>query len=211
MIWDPPYMDPSNKDHKERLNHRAGRWKPSTINWRERIKRNDTRFMSKKLREEILKLIKQKMNPNGHIVQFHSIAKELWTENRAYLLIWVKSEWSGISGSPVINNGEFVNIIGPNVQKNGNTIPKYLAISEEKKNGICIVRSCAKPQRLYEMIFRLLNPAHVLDPFAGYGRSISAAIKRGIQIDACDIDPSLQFQYDSYVTNPIDNFFTEVS
>ncbi len=207
VIWDPPYMDPDNQEHVERLNHRAGRWKPSVVNWRGRIRNNETRFMSKDERNAVLSIIRTKMHPQGHIIQFHTIEDELW-DDHIYRLVWVKSEWSGISGSPIINNGEWINIIGPKVRKNGNTIPKYIVVHEEK-NGIQIVRSCAKPRVLFDKIFHLLQPQFVLDPFAGFGRVIPASLSRGAKIYACDIDTSLD--WGRYLNGSIDRFFTEDS
>ncbi len=58
-----------------------------------------------------------------------------------------------------------------------------------------LVRACAKPIELYKNLYRHLDSKIILDPFAGWGGSIFAAIELDLQIYACDIDSSLDWAH----------------
>ena len=201
VIWDPPYFSPNAED-SERLNSRS-----RNFNLTKKL-----RVMDPLRRDEILNLIKAKMDPLGRIIYFQTDLTRI-PKNYECLHGWVKS--TVLSGSPCPSNIEWMAIFGSSIKKApGRILNQYLPYPYELKyNGGFprLVRGCAKPEALYEDLYRHTDAKHVLDPFAGFGRSISAAIKNGIRIDACDIDHTLQAQYDSYLTNHIDNFFTEVS
>lgn len=54
-------------------------------------------------------------------------------------------------------------------------------------------RVAKKPISLFIKLFSTLKPDIIIDPFAGFGNSIYAAQKLGLEIYACDIDASLKW------------------
>ena len=198
IIWDPPYMDPSDPNHVERLNSRRRRFNETS----------SLRFLERKYRDKVLDIIKQKMNPDGYILQFHTIKEEL-LEGGNCIHGWIKTGPAVFSGSSCPNNIEWINIIGPKIPRTvGRVLNKYIIHSSEYTyNGGFprLVRGCAKPLTLYLDLLKHVSVSFVLDPFAGYGRSISAALNLGIDIYACDIDSSLDWH--DRIPSDLDSFF----
>jgi len=104
------------------------------------------------------------------------------------------------------NNGEHIVIEGTRLKGKikGQILNKYISVDAEYKThkGINrIVRGCAKPTKLFKELYRHFNVKFVLDPFAGWGSSIMAALEMGINIYACDLDNNLDWSaYYNYKT-----------
>jgi len=88
IIWDPPYMDPNDLTHKERLNSRRRKFN----------KTNSLRFLDKEYRREVLQYIRERMNPDGFILQFHTIKSELMNEGSNCIHGWIKTGPAVFSG-----------------------------------------------------------------------------------------------------------------
>lgn len=192
IVWDPPYMDPHNKDHQERINKRRRNWYDRNNRFK---KTNYTRFMERDTRKKILAAAIAKAADKYTIIQFHTILDELWIQDRICTHVWVKHPIQPISGSRDPFNGEYINIVGTK-KFNGHLdrMNEYIVVDVTTAyKGIMIKRGCAKPLELFKKIFKHVRATHILDPFAGLGNSIVAADRMEIPIDACDLDSSLKW------------------
>lgn len=213
VVWDPPYYDKGNPAHEEIVNKRS-KLKSPKIHWGGQTS-IETRIMDKKERENILKIIRENLyyytfNPdnNPRIMHFHSKEKELPNlddgDNVACHHVWIKPIEITIAGNCDRDNGEHILVEGESLKgkRKGQILNKYISDCYPEMKNVSgtnqIVRGCAKPEKLFSELYRHFNSKHILDPFAGYGRSISAALSRGIKIDACDIDLTLKSQWNHY-------------
>jgi hypothetical protein len=162
IIWDPPYFEEKN-------NGSANKFVPS-----------ERKNINIESLEEIKKLIDQKSN-NYNFVEFYFKPK-----NCDKLIIWIKDITCGmISGDKIQRNLEYINInLKDNFKANkpimsGIYLGNYLAINNIKS-------PLEKPIKLYEKLFKYLNPSKVLDCFAGSYNSAKACNRLNIKIDACD-------------------------
>lgn len=205
IIWDPPYLDSDNPLDVEQVNKRSklrdARFRKPKIHWGETFA--ETRLMDPAERMEIYLIIKKMAN--ARFVHFHSREERLPSVGRECCRhVWVKPIEITIAGNNDRNNGEYILIEGPKLKgkKKGQVLNKFIVnCPPEMKNikGVQqIVRACAKPEKLYTEIYRHLDAKHVLDPFAGWGRSISAALTRSMKVDAVDSDLNLANQWATY-------------
>ncbi len=210
VVWDPPYYDKGNPVHEEIVNKRS-KLKSPKIHWGGNTT-IETRIMDKQEREEILDIIRENLyyrnfNPDSNIRIMHLHSKE---KNLPKLLgvachhVWIKPIEITIAGNCDRDNGEHILVEGQPLKGKlkGQILNKYIYNCYPEMKNVTgtnqIVRGCAKPEKLFSELYRHFNSKHVLDPFAGYGRSISAALSRDIKIDACDIDLSLERQWNHY-------------
>lgn len=204
VVWDPPYYNLENPADMEIVNKRS-KLKSPKIHWGGQTP-IETRVMSEFERFEISAFIRSRLNFDiVRIIYFHSKKERLPTvENECCSHVWVKPIEITIAGNCDRNNGEHILIEGEPLKGKlkGQILNKYIYNCHPEMKNIKgtnqIVRGCAKPEKLFSELYRHFNSKHILDPFAGYGRSISAALSMGIKIDACDIDLTLKRQWNHY-------------
>ncbi len=202
IIWDPPYLDEDNPLDIEQVNQRS-KLKSPKIHWGNTPA--ETRLMDPRLRLSIFALIQEKRKKDSRMIHFHSREDRLpLVKNECCRHVWVKPINIVIAGNNDRNNGEHMLIEGPKSKgkKKGQVLNKFIVNSPPEMKNIKgvqqIVRACAKPEKLYTELYRHLGTKHVLDPFAGWGRSISSALVSDIMVDACDIDLNLERQWSTY-------------
>ena len=197
IIWDPPYMDPQDKKHLERVNTRSKlQIKKQNRGYPKQLKNSTARLMERPKRKEILDIIKSKMNPLGHILQFHTIKEELWKDDISCLHYWIRYPQKVMSGSRDPFNAEHINIIGPKIPGRKNQLDTFIVVNMKSiYNGYVIKRACAKPTELFEKLYKHLDSQFILDPFAGLGNSIKAARGLGLTIQANDIDKNVNWDF----------------
>ena len=185
VVWDPPYYDDDNPEHLEKVNQRS-KLKDKKVQW----DKQQTRIMNKLHRQNILECIQSKLTKDSHILYFHT--QEIIIYPLACIHVWVKPINGTMAGNNDRNNGEYVYIMGKKIEGKikGRILNKYI---NAKFNGLNVPRACAKPIFLYKELFRHLASKFILDPFAGYGGSITAARSMNIPIFACDIDDTLKW------------------
>lgn len=203
IVLDPPYYDLDNPEHVEIINGRT-KLKNKKIHWGGTLA-PETRLMLSADRKEILRIIKERKKEDARILYFHSKFDYLpKVPELCCIHTWIKPINITIAGNCERNNGEYILIEGPLLKGKikGQILNKYIANCQPEMKSIRgmneLVRSCAKPGKLFDELYRHLNSRHILDPFAGFGRSISAALLRGIMVDACDIDLTLKSQWSYY-------------
>lgn len=192
VIWDPPYFNLEDKQYQKKISGSK----------RVRLWEDHTRIMDKYQRERILLSILEKADKNVNILYFHSKRELLPDKNKFYIPfrcdhVWVKPILNSLTGSQERHNGEYIRIfskIKPKSIKHGGIVNTYMSIYPPVIRG-ALARSCAKPKSLFSQLYEHLGSTHVLDPFAGYGESINAAIQLNIKIDACDLDNTLQWYF----------------
>lgn len=203
IILDPPYYNKGDKNDEEIVNKRS-KLKSPKIHWGGNTP-IETRIMDPKERKEIINIIRDNISENVRIAHFHSKQEKLpiileWCCTH----VWIKPIEITIAGNCDRDNGEHILVEGNRLKGKlkGQILNKYIYnCSPEMKNVTGtnqIVRGCAKPEKLFTELYRHFNSKHILDPFAGYGRSISAALSMGLKIDACDIDLTLKSQWNHY-------------
>lgn len=204
VIWDSPYFDSDNKNDMERVNQRSRMNGSSKIIWND----SNTRLMNSKEREAIISYIRRRINDSCYIAHFHTDPSRVVMEKeKACEHIWVKPIHYCIAGNADRNNGESIIIEGTKIKgkPKGQILNKYInaVFSREKHlddfipdGHHHIPRACAKPFRIYSEIYRHLDSKVILDPFAGYGMSIKAGLSRGAVVYACDLDPTLEWDFD---------------
>lgn len=222
--WDPPYYDSDNDDHKEIVNERSKlKTKPLKIKGNYEVVTWDkphTRLMNGQHRADILTYIRKHKSPIARIAHFAS-KKELLTTSMygvgiACEHVWVKTIEGTMAGNNDRNNGEYIVIEGRPLKGKikGQILNKYIPLPFEWKTTrktTRIVRACAKPEKLYSELYRHFDAKYVLDVFAGWGRSISAAIHKNIGIWASDMDRDLGDQWDYYEQYiPLQEYFGEI-
>lgn len=191
VVWDPPYLDSGNEKDVERVNARS-KLKDRRVN----LARQYTRLMSRTHRDTVYGFIRTHC-PRARFIHFHSIESRL-PDDAICTHVWVKPTNISMAGNSDRNNGEYIAVTGPPIRGllSGRILNKFIAVDAEYKpnarGGPTIVRACAKPRKLYSELFRHLDSKIVLDVFAGHGASISAAVERGAQMIACDIDPTVE-------------------
>ncbi|MEE9446207.1 MAG: hypothetical protein V3V19_11150 [Cocleimonas sp.] len=209
IVLDPPYYDSDKKTDVEKVNSRTKLKKPSRSRIRVKYFSPHTRLMNSFIRRKIIGYIKYKMNEDTRVLHFHSVRDRLpKLENFCCDHEWIKPIKIVMTGNNDRKNIEYIRIEGPKIEGNtmvGRTLNQAIVNCEPEmiigNKAPTIVRACAKPEKLFIELFRHLDSRHVLDPFAGWGRSISAALKMGLKIDACDsdvLDPRLKKQYNIY-------------
>lgn len=213
IVWDSPYYDLDNPEHVEIVNSRT-KLKNKRINWGGHSA-PQTRLMLSRERKEILRIIKERKNDDARILHFHSKFDYLpKVPELCCIHTWIKPINITIAGNCERNNGEYILIEGTPLKGKikGQILNKYIVNCKPEMKSIRgmneLVRSCSKPIELFHELYRHLDSRHVLDPFAGYGRSILAALERDIAIDAIDIDMSLKkvwASYQNYIT--LEQFF----
>lgn len=227
IIMDPPYHDPDDEMATEALNKRSGKFVSKIDSNRIEAFHETTihRFMPRWERERILALIRTKAKPKAHFVYFHTDLHQLpydWIlgekEGVACTHGWTKPGKMGVlSGSACPKNIEWIQIV-PKIKgrPKGRIMDQFIDMqppSRTKTLGreIIIARACAKPFELYLEIFRHTRAKYILDPFAGYGMSIKAADHLGLKIDACDIDGTVNWNFEAqknlqgFETYPVGN------
>ncbi|MCE7738360.1 MAG: hypothetical protein GPJ50_03185 [Candidatus Heimdallarchaeota archaeon] len=111
-----------------------------------------------------------------------------------YHINWMK-ERGGLGGK-IRRNTEYIHIYNYAQTVNdfdfqpAGTIDETLFIPRERN-----IRACSKPVKLFEKTYEFLGSKKVLDLFAGWENSVVAAYNLGLEIDAYDIDSSLQERY----------------
>lgn len=206
VIDDPPWYNDDDSDDIEKVNMRS-RFKDPKVNWQKQY----TRIMKREDRDEINSIIKNNIGENTRIIHHHSTRGKLpILDSLCCEHVWIKPINITLSGNCDRNNGEILLIEGSKIKGKvkGRVLDKYIYNCPPQMrihNGVSkLVRACSKPHKLYSELYRHLNSKHILDPFAGYGTTISAALEMGIKIDACDMDVAdLQNQwknYTSYIT-----------
>ncbi len=181
IVWDPPYFDSDNKDHIEKFNKRANRFtRDITIN---------AVLMNPIHRKNIKEYIENKINATW--IKFHSVDNSY---NDKYKMVWYKKKPS-ISGAVIYPNHEFI-WISTFKKLNRCILPyvlDYPITMGKNQYGGNGYRTAQKPLLLFEQLFKKLDSKVILDPFAGYGNSIRAADKLGLEIWACDLDKKLSW------------------
>ncbi len=201
VVWDPPYYDSDNDAHLEKVNGRT-KLKDATAQW----KQPETRLMDPAQRQQILEYIRLKIPEDAYVIYFHTDREEIATySDIACEHVWVKPIHYCIAGNADRNNGEHIVIEGPSIKgkPRGRILNKYINARFSKyasKDNFVpderhhLPRACAKPYDLYYRLFKHLDASSVLDPFAGFGMSIKAAIHLGAAVYACDLDPTLDYK-----------------
>lgn len=210
VVFDPPYFDPKDV---ERVNHRS-KLQDGRIGFREQ----HTRIMSPKHRTDILSYIRSHIPSTARIMHFHTVRSRIQISNVCCEHVWVKPINIAIAGSNERNNGEHIVIEGEPIKGRipGRILSRYLPFDAPmchapSRTGVytwTIARGCAKPYDLYREFFRHLDSQCVVDPFAGYGMSIKAALHRRAEIYACDMDTKLDWRH--MVQDPLAYFNGEV-
>ncbi len=188
IIMDSPYINPGDKryDGKEKtysgLGKRLHEGKNSLI-------------MDPVKRMLILDVIKSKMAENYQIIYFHIDRMDL-----DYNYVWYKNSYS-ISNNESFNNHEFVSIETNCKLPWMQYILDYPTDSGSFKVPNAYIwkttpRLAAKPLNLFKRLYKHCKSKYILDPFAGYGMSIKAALDLGLRIDACDIDPTVNYNFE---------------
>lgn len=206
IVWDPPYHEEGSSLDRNTTPSNKG---ANNLAYRLSIQK-DKIIMPRKKRDEILNLIKSKMDIPGCIIYFGPEEVNGWKH------IWNKGD-AYASGGYVIRNSESI-IIHPVGEFKPKRLPglhHIISVLPEstiiRLRGNKYVRSnvprlCAKPHELFMKLYKHCNSKHILDPFAGFGRSISAAFEMGLKIDACDIDSELDWsKYSNY--KPLEAYF----
>lgn len=176
IIFDPPYYNKNNFN-----------WN----NWKNKNKKGDLfnekiYVMSNDYRKNIEEVILSKCD-NPVFIKFHTDIRKLNQDNK--ILIWYKSD------RPITNligNCEFIEF------RTHKRLFWKTRIFEHKygKN-----RACEKPIKLFDFLYDIIGSKYILDPFAGYGNSIRSALNNNLKIDACDIDDSLNYNFDEMEMN----------
>lgn len=195
MVWDPPYFNSDDPDDMERVN---GRTKLKSGD-KAQFLNPSLRLMDSNLRDNIYRYIIDKI-PKARVAHFQSDRNRisLNPKNIGCEHVWVKPISITMAGNCDRNNGEHIVIEGPRLKGKikGQILNKYITADAEYKThkGINrIVRGCAKPTKLFKELYRHFDVKFVLDPFAGWGSSIMAALEMGINIYACDLDSTLDW------------------
>ena len=105
-----------------------------------------------------------------------------------YVFNWMRER--GGMGGYIRRNTEYISCVNYFDLKPFNSIDETIFILVNK-----VRRACEKPVKLYERIYEFLGSKKVLDLFAGWGNSVVAAYNLGLEIDAYDIDFSLQERF----------------
>ena len=191
VIADDPYFDSDNPEHYERFNGRTARYQKGKLF----MKNADTRLMDSKHRAKIYDHIKSKISSHTRMIYFHSDLSMLPKLETDYCdHVWVKKIKDASAGNNDRKNGEFIRISHrPQGMIVGRILNQFIFLpAPNNKNGH-LVRSCAKPIKLFKEFYRHLDSTFILDPFAGWGGSIFAAREMGISIYANDIDSSVNW------------------
>ena len=171
IIFDYPYYDSIMKNNWKNL---KGKWDN---------KNNYT--IDKNYINQLKNLILSKSN-NPAFVNFHTDIRKLNQDNK--ILIWYKSD------RPInnlIGNCEFIEFTTHKKTHWKTRIFEHKSI---------LNRACEKPTKLFEFLYNTIGSKYILDPFAGYGNSIRAAQYNNLKIDACDIDNTLDYNFDKIKT-----------
>ena len=155
-----------------------------------------TRIMNPNKRQDILNYIRSNITAESHIIHFHTVREKiyLFPDKIACEHVWVKPIKGVVAGNNERNNGEFLVVEGPKIEGKlkGRIINKYI---NDGFYNINPPRACAKPVFLFNEMFRHLKPEIIIDPFAGYGSSIQAGFKLGMDVYACDLDDTLKWNF----------------
>jgi len=191
IILDPPYIIESNKDKmkdKTRVNRFANQfcWFPDY-----KVARIVDRCFQYAYKNKIW------------LIVFNN--RPLFLSR--YLIVWVKKS-AGL-GYVIGRNVEYIHLVNyhgltPKMcNKDHRIIDEGLIITQPWG------RPALKPTELYKRLFLALESKRIFDPFAGWGNSVIAAKDLGLEIDALDIDESLQDRYKflrKYKPSRIDSF-----
>ena len=172
IIFDPPYYSSSYQE--------IGRFSKTISNTR--MKFDHKMNMSKTHRENIEQYILSHIHKDAIWFKFHTDIRKLNLNNN--FIIWHKSN---VPFNALNGNTEFI-------ETNAKLLfnKKYRILSLPL---IYYTRPAAKPIGIFMELYALADSHTVLDPFAGYGNSIVAAIMQDIDIYACDIDTTLNWNF----------------
>ena len=175
ILFDPPYMS------KSEFQKFVGQDKKNKVQDMPEL------FLKTPKIEKIEKSVEQYARSNPcWLVYFTNNRFDI--KSTKFVFNWMREK--GGMGGYIRRNTEYISCVNYFNLKPVNSIDETIFILANK-----IRRPCEKPTPLYERIYEFLGSKKVLDLFAGVGNSVVAAYNLGLEIDAYDIDSSLQERY----------------
>ena len=191
IILDPPYIIENNQD-KMKDKTRANRFS-NQLCW----------FPDYKVARIVDRCFQYAYKHKTWLIVFNN--RPLFLSR--YFIVWVKKS-AGI-GYVIGRNVEYIHLVNyqgltPKMcEKNYRILDEGLIITQPWG------RPALKPVELYKRLFSALRSKRIFDPFAGWANSVIAAKDLGLEIDALDIDDSLQERYNTlrnYQPSSLDPF-----
>jgi len=180
IIFDPPYLEsiPNKKNTKDNSNYDF------------MVSKEDRTKIDQDYLDRLLTSIEIKSDYNFCLLKFYY--KPLFDANLT--INWYKYEMGALAGNKIQKNTEYINFYYYNYKpdyKKAEMLPETIAMRRKYGINANKEKPYEKPIKLYEKLFKYLNPTKVLDPFAGSYNSAKVCNNLGIEIDSCDkyLDP----------------------